>query len=122
MQTETVQQFYEAVYKNKDTRNRLEEIAEKYLANNPDLDARIHVVNTHIIPMAQELGYDISIDDIRQYEEEMAKALNINDDIDEKELETVHGGAAAACFCVGIGVGGGLSALASCVVIGFGAI
>ncbi|MFP4035419.1 MAG: hypothetical protein ACLFT5_07925 [Desulfovermiculus sp.] len=77
MQTETVQQFYEAVYKNKDTRNRLEEIAEKYLANNPDLDARIHVVNTHIIPMAQELGYDISIDDIRQYEEEMAKALNI---------------------------------------------
>jgi hypothetical protein len=73
-----------------------------------------------VLPIAAEMGLNFSMEELRQYENEMVQASK-NGELDDAELEAVAGGlGGAAGFCLLIGAGLGIALPAFCLIVGVG--
>ncbi|KUO78711.1 MAG: hypothetical protein APF81_20155 [Desulfosporosinus sp. BRH_c37] len=109
MAKENVKKFYEAVAADEGLRVRLSELNKQYQGEAMDEEKKAALVKKLVLPIAAEIGLVFTIEELRQYEEEMVQA-SANRELDNNELEAVAGGLSLLlggelCFVVGAGVG-----------------
>ena len=61
------------------------------------------ITEEEVLPLAKQMGYSFTMDDLKAYCEVMQQA-NVNCELSDSELEAVVGG---GLVCVIVGVGGG---------------
>lgn len=106
MAKENVGKFYEELAKNAELQEKIKQAEENYDGDTADKDL---AVNTIIIPLAKEHGFDFTAQELREYEKEQMQAHNLS----EEELENVSGGG-AGCFLIGFSSEGN-----ACMTVGF---
>ena len=86
------------------------DFAEKNGASADDAAMREKAAEAIILPLAQEVGLPFTLDELKEYEQEQLKGLNLSED----ELEQVAGGVPKntnsrngvnACAYIGVGFG-----------------
>lgn len=120
MAKENIKKFYEAVAADEGIRNRLNDLNKPYQGEEMNEEKKAALLEKLVLPIAAEMGLGFSMEELRQYEEEMVQA-HASHELDDQELEAVAGGmggAAGFCFLVGAGLGFALPAF--CLVVGVG--
>ncbi len=106
MAKENVKKFYEAIAADEGLRTRLNDLNQPYQGEEMNEAKKAALVEQLVLPIAAEMGLNFSMEELRQYEEEMVKASK-NGELDDAELEAVAGGlfsvTGGICFVVGIG-------------------
>ncbi len=106
--------FYEKLAKDAALAEKLNEMdkdfAEKNGTSADDAAMREKAAEAIILPLAQEVGLPFTLDELKEYEQEQLKGLNLSED----ELEQVAGGVPKntnsrngvnACAYIGVGFG-----------------
>ena len=106
--------FYEKLAKDAALAEKLNEMdkdfAEKNGTSAEDAAMREKAAEAIILPLAQEVGLPFTLDELKEYEQEQLKGLNLSED----ELEQVAGGVPKntnsrngvnACAYIGVGFG-----------------
>ena len=119
MAKENVGKFYDKLAQDAALAEKLnaldKDFAEKNGASSDDAAMREKAVEAIIIPMAEEVGLPFTLEELKEYEQEQLKEMNLSED----ELAQVAGGkrtpvkcnklkgrcGAAACYYVGVGLG-----------------
>ena len=109
-----VGKFYEKLAKDAALAEKLNEMdkdfAEKNGTSADDAAMREKAAEAIILPLAQEVGLPFTLDELKEYEQEQLKGLNLSED----ELEQVAGGVPKntnsrngvnACAYIGVGFG-----------------
>ena len=109
-----VGKFYEKLAKDAALAEKLNEMdkdfAEKNGTSADDAAMREKAAEAIILPLAQEVGLPFTLDELKEYEQEQLKELNLSED----ELEQVAGGVPKntnsrngvnACAYIGVGFG-----------------
>ena len=111
MATENVKKFYEKLESSKELQEKLVKAQESYTGDKADKEA---VLETVLLPIAKEAGYDFTAQELKAAEKELA----VEKGISEEELENVCGGTPTECFLIGGSKGGDVQV---CYVKGIGA-
>ena len=114
MAKENVAKFYEKLAEDAALAEKLNEMdkdfAEKNGTSADDAAMREKAAEAIILPLAQEVGLPFTLDELKEYEQEQLKGLNLSED----ELEQVAGGVPKntnsrngvnACAYIGVGFG-----------------
>ena len=114
MAKENVAKFYEKLAEDAALAEKLnaldKDFAEKNGASSDDAAMREKAAEAIILPLAQEVGLPFTLDELKEYEQEQLKGLNLSED----ELEQVAGGVPKntnsrngvnACAYIGVGFG-----------------
>ncbi|SFG13340.1 Nitrogen fixation protein of unknown function [Desulfotomaculum arcticum] len=104
MSKENIKKFYEAVAADEGLRTKLNDLNKQYQGEAMDEEKKAALVEKLILPIAAEMGLDFTLEELRQYVEDMGQA-NVNRELDNNELDAVAGGAIGACLLVGVQVG-----------------
>ena len=109
-----VGKFYEKLAQDAALAEKLNEMdknfAEKNGTSADDVAMREKAAEAIILPLAQEVGLPFTLDELKEYEQEQLKELNLSED----ELEQVAGGVPKntksrngvnACAYIGVGFG-----------------
>ena len=109
-----VGKFYEKLAQDAALAEKLNEMDKKFVDTNEgsadDIAMREKAVEAIILPLAQEVGLPFTLDELKEYEREQLKELNLSED----ELEQVAGGVPKntnsrngvnACAYIGVGFG-----------------
>lgn len=119
MSIESVKKFYEAVSKDESMKQKFVELSQKHQGQSMDEAKMKAITEEEVLPLANQMGYPFSMDDLKAYGEEMQHA-NMNCELSGGELEAVVGGGTCLNFCVIAGVDAetGKFRLATCFFIG----
>ena len=114
MAKENVGKFYEKLAQDAALAEKLnamdKDFAEKNGTSADDAAMREKAAEAIILPLAQEVGLPFTLDELKEYEQEQLKGLNLSED----ELEQVAGGVPKntnsrngvnACAYIGVGFG-----------------
>lgn len=103
MSKENIPQFYEALVKDEKRKKILLELSKEGEPLNKD--KRVELVKNHILPMAKEMGFEFTFEELDRYEAELFEQKNKGDELSDDELEVVAGGGVhfhlALCFISG---------------------
>jgi predicted ribosomally synthesized peptide with nif11-like leader len=111
MAKEAVLGFYEKLQKDTALQEKIKAAEKSYAGDKEDRET---IAKEIILPIAKAAGFDISLDDIKEYEKNLYKEGEVSDG----ELQQVAGGSSIG-FCVVYGVGkGGKSDFAGCFLAG----
>ena len=100
MSVENAKKFYEAVSQDETMKQKFVELSQKYQGQQMDEAKMKLITEEEVLPMAKQIGYSFTMDDLKAYGEEMQQA-KMNRELSDSELEAVSGG---QMFCV---IGGG---------------
>ena len=103
MSVENVKKFYEAVSKDEVLKRKFVEMSQKYQGQPMDEAKEMSILEQEALPLAAQMGYSFTMDDLKAYGEEMKQA-GMNSELSDNELEVVSGGA-VTMFCCLVGVG-----------------
>ena len=119
MAKENVGKFYEKLAQDAALAEKLNALDKKFADTNEgsadDIAFREKAVAAIVIPLAEEVGLPFTLEELKKYEQEQLKEMNLSED----ELDQVAGGGAAgsgglpngkpsykaACAIVGVGIG-----------------
>ena len=114
MAKENVGKFYDKLAQDAALAEKLnaldKDFAEKNGTSTDDAAMREKAAEAIILPLAQEVGLPFTLDELKEYEQEQLKGLNLSED----ELEQVAGGVPKntnsrngvnACAYIGVGFG-----------------
>ena len=114
MAKENVGKFYDKLQEDVALAEKLnaldKDFAEKNEGSADDIAMREKAAEAIILPLAQEVGLPFTLDELKEYEQEQLKGLNLSED----ELEQVAGGVPKntnsrngvnACAYIGVGFG-----------------
>ena len=121
MSTENVKKFYEAVSQDEVMKQKFVELSQKYHGQQMDEEKVSLLLEKEALPLAAQMGYSFTMEDLKTYGEEMQQA-NMDCELSESELEAVSGGV-MVCFIGGGGDGGvcvfyGLGPNGICALVG----
>ena len=91
MSIENVKKFYECVAQDEAVKQKFAELAQKYQSEALDADKVAVVFEQEVLPLAAQIGYPFSLDDLKACGEEMQQA-NMNRELSDGEMEAVTGG------------------------------
>jgi hypothetical protein len=118
MAKDNIRKFYETVATDEVLKTRLSELFKPYQGQEIDPSKKAALVEELVLPIAAEKGFLFTIEELREYEKEMAQT-SMSHELDDSELEAVAGGIGAmAGGCYFIGGGIELAGLAWCLVLG----
>ena len=119
MSVENVKKFYEAVSQDEALKQKFVELSQKYQGQPMDEAKGMSLMEQEVLPLAKQVGYSFSIDDLKTYEVEMQQA-KMNCELSDEEMEAVTGGGEWLNFCIVAGVDGNTGKLkvAACFFIG----
>ena len=119
MSVENVKKFYEAVAQDKEMQQKFTDLNQKYQGQPMDEAKAMSVMAQEALPLASQLGYSFTMDELKAYGEEMQQA-NMNSELSEEEMKAVTGGDGTQFVCAFIGVGDGAGASGFCFLFGYG--
>ena len=102
MSVENVKKFYEAVSKDEVLKQKFVELSQKYQGEAMDEAKGMAIFEQEALPLAAQMGYSFSMDDLNAYEVEMQQA-KMGCEMSDEELQAVAGG--FACIIGGGGEG-----------------
>ena len=105
MSVETVKKFYEALAQDKALQQKVAELSQKYQGQTMDEAKTISVMEQEALPLAKQMGYSFSMEDLKAYETEMQQA-KMDCELSDEEMQAVTGGI-FTCYVVGVGDRGG---------------
>ena len=108
MSVENVKKFYEAVSQDESLKQKFVELSQKHQGEEMDEAKLMSLIEQEALPLAKQMGYSFSMDDLKTYGEEMKQA-NMNCELSDGELEAVVGGE-KSLICVVAGFNEGFSA------------
>ena len=111
MSTENAKKFYEAVAQDEAMKQKFVELSQKYQGQPMDEAKSISLMEQEALPIAAQMGYSFTMDDLKAYGEEMQQA-NMNRELSDSELEAVAGG---VFFCT---LQGNTDQVRFCILIG----
>ena len=118
MAKENVKAFFEALSKDESIQQVLKAKELAYTGIKEDREA---IVKEVLIPVAEEAGYDFTLEELKEFE----KGMRPEGELDEGELESIAGGVDVWGACVVVGIGYGTTCFivggSLCVVAGLGA-
>jgi len=138
MAKENVGKLYDKLAQDAALAEKLNALDKKFADTNEgsadDIAFREKAVAAIVIPLAKEVGLPFTLEELKEYEQEQLKEMNLSED----ELDQVAGGrteprgrhgddkkgySSAACAIVGVGIGvvkdGKRKNTAACFVLGF---
>ncbi|HWR28277.1 MAG TPA: Nif11 family protein [Negativicutes bacterium] len=124
MSTENVQKFYAAISQDEALKQKFAELSRKYAEESLDDVTVRAMIEQETLSLAAQLGYSFTVDDLKEYGEEM-QSPNGGYELSDDELEAVTGGG-NTCDKVGFGWGtwtqkeGNYARDYTCVIAGFG--
>ena len=110
MSIENVKKFYEAVSQDEALKQKFLELSQKYQGQQMDEAKAMSVMEQEGLPIAAQMGYSFTMDDLKAFETEMQQA-KMGCELSDEEMQAVTGG---ACVCV---IGGGGDGVV-CVLVG----
>ena len=100
MSVENVGKFYEAVSQDKAMQQKFIDLSRKYKSDTVD-EARVDsIVEQDVVPLAKQMGYEFTLDDLRAYGEQ-ARQLHQGAELSEEEMKAVAGGIFGCIICGG---------------------
>ena len=106
MSVENVKKFYEAISQDETLKQKFVELSQKYKGQQMDEAKAMVVTEQELLPMANQMGYSFTMDDLKAYGEEMKQA-KMNRELSDEEMQSVVGGNGGVVQCPLIGVGSG---------------
>ena len=103
MSIENVKKFYEAVSQDESLKQMFVKLSKKYHGQPMDEVKAMSVMEQEGLPMAAQMGYSFTMDDLKAYEIEMQQA-NMNCALSDEEMQAVTGGNASAAICLFCGL------------------
>ena len=91
MSVENVKMFYEAVSQDEALKQKFAQLAQKYQGQPMDEVRALSLMEQEVLPLAAQLGYSFTIDDVKSYELAMQQAKN-GCEMSDAEMEAVTGG------------------------------
>ena len=91
MSVENVKKFYEAVSKDEALKQKFVELSQKYEGQPMDEAKGMSILEQEALPIAKQLGYEFTMDDLKSFSEEMKQA-GMNCELSEEEMQAVAGG------------------------------
>ncbi len=119
MSVENVKKFYEELSQDGSLKQKFVELSRKYQGQPMDEAKAMSLMEQELLPMAKQMGYSFTIDDLKAFGEEM-KQENINRELSDAELAAVAGSDGTQLVCAFIGVGDGAGASGFCLLVGYG--
>ena len=110
MSIENVKKFYEAVSQDEALKQKFLELSQKYQGQQMDEAKAMSVMEQEGLPMAAQMGYSFTMDELKAYGEEMKQA-KMGCELSDEEMQAVTGG------IPGDGAGGNF---VFCLMLGFG--
>ena len=107
MSQENVKQFYQKLAADETIRTKLTDLFQPYAGQELDEERRTTLANQILLPFAEEQGLPFTLEELRQFEEDLIKR-KADGELSEEELEAVAGGLGigfALCIFVGLGLG-----------------
>ena len=103
MSVENVKKFYEVLSQDKEIQQKFIDLNQKYQGQQMDEAKGMSIFEQEALPLAKQLGYEFTIDDLKSYGEEMKQA-KMGCELSEEEMQAVVGGD-FLCFIGGGGDG-----------------
>lgn len=103
MSVENVRKFYETVARNEALKQKFVELSQKYQGQQMDEAEAMLLLEQEVLPIARQMGYSFSIDDLKAYSEEKKQA-GVNRVLSDSELEAISGAGingTSNCFVIG---------------------
>lgn len=91
MSVENVKLFYEAVSNDASLKQKFVELSQKYQGQPMDEVRALSIMEKEALPLAAQMGYSFTIDDVKSYELAMQQAKN-GCEMSDAEMEAVTGG------------------------------
>ena len=91
MSVENVKKFYEAVSNDASLKQKFVELSQKYQGQPMDEVKALSIMELEALPLAAQMGYSFTIDDVKSYELAMQQAKN-GCEMSDAEMEAVTGG------------------------------
>ena len=102
MSVENVKKFYEALSQDESLKQKFVELSQKYQGQ-PMSEAKVtSLMEQEALPLAQQMGYSFTMDDLKAYGEEMKQA-GINRELNDEEMQAVTGGKQGDTACIFLG-------------------
>jgi bacteriocin-like protein len=99
--------FYESVSKDGTLKQKFVEPSQKYKGEQMDEAKMISLMKQEALPLAAQMGYSFTMDDLKAFGEEMKQA-KMNRELSDEEMQAVTGGGTTGtCECAIIGVSSG---------------
>jgi hypothetical protein len=119
MAVENVKKFYEAVSQDESLKQKFVELSQKHQGEPMDEAKVMTLMEQEALPLAQQMGYSFTMNDLKVYGEEMNQT-NMNSELSDSELEAVVGGQSLItfCYCFGIDAQTGDTHYAICLFFG----
>jgi len=110
MSVENVKKFYEAVSQDESMKQKFMELSQKYQGQQMDEVKAMTFTEQEVLPLAAQMGYSFTMDELKAYGEEMKQA-DMNRELSDEEMQAVTGG-----FFLCVFGGGGNNVV--CVLLG----
>ena len=105
MSIESVKKFYEVLSQDESLKQKFMELSQKY-QNQPMEEAKyMSIMEKEALPLAAQMGYSFTMDDLKSYGEEMKQA-DMNRELSDEEMQAVVGGAGDLCVILGVPANG----------------
>lgn len=91
MSVENVKKFYEVLSRDKEMQQKFIDLKQKYQGQSMAEAATMEMLETDLLPLARQQGYEISVADLQAYGEAMKQA-GMNRELSDEELAAVSGG------------------------------
>jgi len=114
MSVENVKKFYEALAQDNEMQQKFTDLNQKYQGQQMDEAKAMSVMAQEGLPMAAQMGYSFTMDELKAFGEEMKQA-KMGCELSDEEMQAVTGGGSCA-YCLFCGFKGddeGLSYYAS---------
>lgn len=105
MAKENVGKFFEAVMAEDEKKSKLQELGKGYEGKQPDDAERAKLTEEHILPMAKEMGFEFTLEELKAYETEQIEARKAEYELSDDELDKVAAGDGGLCAGLGLGWG-----------------
>jgi bacteriocin-like protein len=106
MSIENVRKFYAEVLKDEVLKQNFVALSKKYQGQHMDEAKGMLIFEQEAMPLAAQMGYSFSMDDLKSYEVEMQQA-KMGCELSDEEMQAVVGGASGMdCTLVGFSYGG----------------
>ena len=107
MSVENVKKFYEALAQDKALQQKFVELSQKYQGQQMDEEKAMVLTEQEVLPLAAQMGYSFTMDDLKFYGEELHQA-DTNCELSDEEMQAVTGGGCSGTNrCIFIGVPSG---------------
>jgi predicted ribosomally synthesized peptide with nif11-like leader len=119
MSVENVKKFYEALSQDEAMKQKFVELSQKYQGQQMDEAQIMAVTEQEVLPLAAQMGYSFTMDDLMAFGKEMKRA-NMNCELSEEEMEAVTGGREVinpVVWCINNGLSN-WSGITYCFIIG----